>query len=54
MDDKDMIEKVIIIDENTKIIKMREELVKEDLKIDFVVIIQQSSLINSKQKDLNT
>jgi hypothetical protein len=40
MDDKDMIEKVIIIDENTKIIKMREELVKEDLKIDdFIIVI---------------
>lgn len=40
MDDKDMIEKVIIIGDDTKIIKMREDLEKEDLKIDdFIIVI---------------
>ena len=40
MDDKDKIEKVILINDSTQIRRMREEVKKEDLKIDdFVVVI---------------
>ncbi len=52
MDDKDMIEKIIIINEDTKIVQMREEFKKEDLKVDdFIAVIgtpNEEGQINAK------
>lgn len=40
MDDKDKVEKVVLVNDNTEIRKMRDKVAREDLKVDdFIVVI---------------